>query len=327
MASKFVRCIKNVEDITKLSDNVTEENDIVSDVHGNIYIRKDVGFHKLYDGDGINVDEQLEDIIKDIESLEKDLNKIDLTIYAKKSDLVEYVKEGDLTLYAKKTDLDTYAKKSDLTLYAKFSDLDTYAKKSDLAVYVKVTDLNEYAKKSELPDLTEYAKKADIPSPPDLTEYAKKTDIPSAPDLTPYAKKTDLTPYAKKTDVNNLITDTGWQNLELLNEVQAYSEEGTPQYRVTRYNGVTEVSIRGEVKNIKKTRTIIARIPIDDVLTQAHAFVQPTSLKRDVDGDIFATFVRWGITPDKDIELQNVSYKESKLTDKDWFPVNTTFKI
>lgn len=210
MASEFVRCIKNVKDINKLSDNVTEENDIISDVNGNIYIRKNVGYHKLYDGDGINVDDRLNEIVADIESVEKDLNKIDLTIYAKKSDLVEYLTSEDLTLYAKKSDLDTYTKKSDLTLYAKISDLDTYAKKSDLATYVQVTDLNDYAKKSEIPDLTDYAKKTDIPTPPDLTTYAKKSEIPNPPDLTPYAKKTDiptvpsLTPYAKKSELNPL---------------------------------------------------------------------------------------------------------------------------
>lgn len=189
MASKIVRCIKGVENINTLSDNVTEVNDIVSDINGNIYIRKEVGFHKLYNGDGANVDDIIDEIKKDIERLDKDISKIDLTYYAKKSDLIEYAKTDDLKLYAKKDDLEDYTKKSDLTLYVKFSDLDTYAKKSDLAVYVKLTDLNEYAKKSDLPDLTEYAKKSELP---DLSPYAKKSDIPSEPDLSNLVTQSEL---------------------------------------------------------------------------------------------------------------------------------------
>lgn len=50
MASKFVRSIRQVKDVSKLAEYVTEPNDIVQDVEGNIYIRLEKGFTKISGG-------------------------------------------------------------------------------------------------------------------------------------------------------------------------------------------------------------------------------------------------------------------------------------
>lgn len=47
MASKFVRGIRQVKDVSKLAEYVTEPNDIVQDLEGNVYIRLEKGFAKI----------------------------------------------------------------------------------------------------------------------------------------------------------------------------------------------------------------------------------------------------------------------------------------
>ena len=151
---------------------------------------------------------------------------IDLSEYAKKSDIPEAV---DLSDYALKSEipsevsLEEYAKKSeipampDLSGYALKSeipaevDLTDYAKSADIeSAYAKKTDLDGYALVSQIPaevDLTDYAKSADIESAyakkTDLNGYALVSQIPDEVDLTDYAKSADIeSAYAKKTDLN-----------------------------------------------------------------------------------------------------------------------------
>ncbi|MBR4690954.1 MAG: Ig-like domain-containing protein [Bacteroidales bacterium] len=162
---------------------------------------------------------------------------IDLSEYAKKSDIPEAV---DLSDYALKSEipsevsLEEYAKKSeipampDLSGYALKSeipaevDLTDYAKKSDIP---EAVDLSGYALKSEIPaevDLTDYAKKSDIPEAVDLSGYALKSEIPAEVDLTDYALKSelpivpDVTGYATKTEVSeNYLTKETFENYVL----------------------------------------------------------------------------------------------------------------
>jgi len=113
---------------------------------------------------------------------------IDLSEYAKKSDIPEAV------------DLSDYALKSEIPAEV---DLTDYAKKSDIP---EAVDLSGYALKSEIPaevDLTDYAKKSDIPEAVDLSGYALKSEIPAEVDLTDYAKSADIeSAYAKKSDLD-----------------------------------------------------------------------------------------------------------------------------
>jgi len=141
---------------------------------------------------------------------------IDLSEYAKKSDIPEAV---DLSDYALKSEipsevsLEEYAKKSEIPA---MPDLSGYALKSEIPAEV---DLTDYAKKSDIPeavDLSGYALKSEIPAEVDLTDYAKKSDIPEAVDLSGYALKSeipakiDLTDYAKKSDIPEAVDLSGY---------------------------------------------------------------------------------------------------------------------
>ena len=165
--------------------------------------------------------------------IDEAIAKIDLTGYAKKSDIpsldnyatkdeipsVEgFIKSGDLVDYAKKSDipsLDNYATKDEIP------SLDNYATKDELPSvegFIKSGDLVDYAKKSDIPSLDGYATKDEIPSVEgfiksgDLVDYAKKSDIPSLdnyatkdeiPSVEGFLKAEDLTDYAKTKDIPN----------------------------------------------------------------------------------------------------------------------------
>ena len=79
--------------------------------------------------------------------------------------------------YAKLTDIPSVAglvKEVELTDYAKKSDI---PKMPDLSGYATVANLIDYAKKADLPDFSQFAKKSDIPAEQDLSNYVKKPDL------------------------------------------------------------------------------------------------------------------------------------------------------
>ncbi len=135
---------------------------------------------------------------------------IDLSEYAKKSDIPEAV---DLSDYALKSEipsevsLEEYAKKSEIPA---MPDLSGYALKSEIPAEV---DLTDYAKKSDIPeavDLSDYALKSEIPAAVDLTDYALKSELPTVPDVTGFATKTEVSEnYLTKETFENYVLGAG----------------------------------------------------------------------------------------------------------------------
>ena len=135
---------------------------------------------------------------------------IDLSEYAKKSDIPEAV---DLSDYALKSEipsevsLEEYAKKSEIPT---MPDLSGYALKSEIPAEV---DLTDYAKKSDIPeavDLSGYALKSEIPAAVDLTDYALKSELPTVPDVTGFATKTEVSEnYLTKETFENYVLGAG----------------------------------------------------------------------------------------------------------------------
>lgn len=98
MANKFVRSTRDVKDVTKLSDNVVEENDIISQTDGKVFIRKNDGTY-LELGASSGGDGDLEQIKSDISKLKTDLTSTDTSV----KDLTQKVTD----LEAKATDFET----------------------------------------------------------------------------------------------------------------------------------------------------------------------------------------------------------------------------
>ena len=121
---------------------------------------------------------------------------IDLSAYATKEELTQAINSIDLSSYAKKTDIPS---------------LDAYAKKTDipsLEGYVTDTELNAKGYLTEHQDLSAYALKTEIPTVPSLDGYATTQYVDNAIANVPSGGNVDLSNYYTKAETDALIPST-----------------------------------------------------------------------------------------------------------------------
>ncbi|MTV22998.1 BppU family phage baseplate upper protein [Staphylococcus delphini] len=120
---------------------------------------------------------------------------------------------------------------------------------------------------------------------------------------------------------NAVTFDTSWINLNLINGVQSYDYASTPAYRLVQSDTVFFLALKGAVKNITSTPLVIATLPsnVSDKITDDIPFTQNTSIKS---GN--ASFARWTVKPNGNIELFRTSEGNSSLSESDYFPISTT---
>lgn len=190
----------------------------------------------------LTLDDLRQDLHKDIEDAVKqikvDPSGLDLSGYAKKSDLpkvpeikLDTIKrtlniDGQEISIPEAVDLSGYAKTSDVpdvkynaetkTLTVNGSvvqipaniDLSNYYTKEQVNEQIKsanpTIDLSDYVTHE---DLTDYAKKSDIPATPDLTAYAKKSDIPA---ITINTQARTLTLNGQSINIPNTVDLSGY---------------------------------------------------------------------------------------------------------------------
>ena len=128
------------------------------------------------------------------EELTNALNNIDLSSYATKEYVTDAINNAQLGGDVSSIDLSIYAKKSDLDSKADTQHTHTM---SDITDYT-APDLSSYAKKTEIPSLDGYAKTSDIPS---LEGYVTETELNAKGYLTEHQ---DLSNYALKTEIPSL---------------------------------------------------------------------------------------------------------------------------
>ena len=143
---------------------------------------------------------------------------VDLSDYVTKSELQAKLDalhiNIDLSAYATKEELNTAINSIDLSSYAKKTDipsLDGYAKKTDipsLEGYVTDTELNAKGYLTEHQDLSAYALKTEIPTVPSLDGYATTEYVDNAIANVPSGGTTDLSNYYTKEETNALIPST-----------------------------------------------------------------------------------------------------------------------
>ena len=216
--------------------------------------------------------------------IDEAIAKIDLTGYAKKSDIpsldnyatkdeipsldnyatkdelpsVEgFIKSGDLVDYAKKSDipsLDGYATKDEIP------SLNGYAKKEDIPSvegFLKTENLVDYAKKSDIPSLDGYAKKSEIPS---LDNYATKDEIPS---VEGFIKSGDLVDYAKKSDIPSV---EGFLKAEDLTDYAKTKDIPNPLVKSVDDSEATQTKVQFGVDETGKLTGSIAAYDVDGVV-------------------------------------------------------------
>lgn len=193
----------------------------------------------------LTLDDLRQDLHKDIEDAVKqikvDPSSLDLSDYAKKSDLpkVPEIKldtdnrtlaiDGQTINIPESVDLSSYAKASDVpsVKYDASSktltvdgqaveipanvDMSDYYTKEQVDKVINDTkptiDLTGYVKKE---DLADYAKRSDIPAAPDLSTYAKKTDLPTVPAITLDTQARTLTLNGQSINIPNTVDLSGY---------------------------------------------------------------------------------------------------------------------
>lgn len=123
-------------------------------------------------------------------------------------------------------------------------------------------------------------------------------------------------------NTNNRIRTTGWLDLALKNGVEEYPDIRNPQYKFDFINDDTTLHLRGDLTNIKKSNTIVAEIPLPEVLFQSYNFVQNTSVKNGK-----AQFARWYIRENGELIMEKTSFEESEITGKEWYTITASLHL
>ena len=182
---------------------------------------------------------------------------VDLSDYVTKSELQAKLDalhiNIDLSSYATKEELNTAINSIDLSSYAKKTDipsLDAYAKKSDipsLEGYVTETELNAKGYLTEHQDLSAYALKTEIPTVPSLDGYATTEYVDNAIANVPSGGNVDLSNYYTKAETNALIPSTeGLATEEYVNNAVS----NIPTTDLTNYYTKNETYSKTEVDTL-----------------------------------------------------------------------------
>ena len=156
---------------------------------------------------------------------------IDLSAYATKEELTQAINSIDLSAYAKKTDIPS---------------LDAYAKKTDLPK--KVSELeNDSGYLTQHQDLSAYALKTEIPTVPSLDGYATTEYVDNAIANVPSGGNVDLSNYYTKSETDALIPSTeGFATKEYVDNAVS----NIPTTDLTNYYTKSETYSKTEVDTL-----------------------------------------------------------------------------
>lgn len=115
-------------------------------------------------------------------------------------------------------------------------------------------------------------------------------------------------------------TDSGWLDITLSGNVQAYSSGTQPQYR--KIGNV--VYLRGAVKNITAANTTIGVLPTGyRPISMSHNYIQLTSAESDS-----PNFARLKVGTDGAIVMEAISTGiTATYNSADWYPINTSYIV
>ncbi|KTW16697.1 hypothetical protein [Staphylococcus warneri] len=121
--------------------------------------------------------------------------------------------------------------------------------------------------------------------------------------------------------INNIVTDTGWLDINLKNGITAYSSSEAPKARLISIKGVSFLSLKGAVKGLKATVTI-GTLPdiIKTNITNTQPFVQNSTKVSNT-----LNFSRWRVQTNGNIDLEGTT--QTTIDTNHWFPINTTLML
>lgn len=147
MASEIVRNIRNVTSIDNMNLNVTEENDLVSDTEGNVYIRLKDKYEKLI---GMGEDEtEIQSMIDEIKEQIEVLQTAGNTSNQKINSINKQIKDLNTQLESKKdftneiTELNNKINAIEIPNYdTKFTEYDTKIKNAETKITSNQNEIN-----------------------------------------------------------------------------------------------------------------------------------------------------------------------------------------
>lgn len=125
-----------------------------------------------------------------------------------------------------------------------------------------------------------------------------------------------------ESSISNMIRDTGWMDVQFLNNTTAYSSSEVPQARLVSFNGVNFISLKGAFKGLTSNNMDIGKIPneISFVLKRSVPFAQNMSVSEET-----AHFSKMKLSSDGIIKIERATL--STITEVQWFPIDTTIMI
>ena len=122
--------------------------------------------------------------------------------------------------------------------------------------------------------------------------------------------------------ISNMVKDTGWINMELLNNTIPYGSTSVPQVRMISFNGVSFITLKGALKGLTSNNMDIAKVPneIAVMLKSDISFAQNMSVSSGT-----AHFTRMSLKSDGILKIERATL--SAVTEAQWFPIDMTAMI
>lgn len=118
------------------------------------------------------------------------------------------------------------------------------------------------------------------------------------------------------------VSDTGWQNITLLNNATVYDTSSTPKARLFSVNGVYFLSLKGAVKGLTSNNVEIGRIPSTMIfaIKENKSFAQTMSVSNNL-----AQFTRMRVDTNGTIKIERATV--DSVTSGLWFPIDITIML
>lgn len=116
-------------------------------------------------------------------------------------------------------------------------------------------------------------------------------------------------------------TTTGWLDIPLKNGVTANTDK--PQYKITKTNKLTTISLRGAVRTTPdQIDLVIGTIPVSDILPNNYGYIQNASIKNGI-----PNIARFNLRKSNELVLERTSITSSEATETDWIAIGQTITI
>lgn len=330
MASDFVRSLKDISNIHKLSKNLVEENDIITTTTNDHYIATKKDFHKLLTSQDYL---DFNNTIKGLKSeTTKNKNKIATvsTQVDTNTQSIEDIKNNqpdNVNLDEVNQKIDTNKSSID-DLTTKYNTTQTHLQDVDKKVYDYTSNLdgmNERIDKNtvDISNINERTTKLENDEPTEVNLDDINTKIATN---TSDIKQIKTDQQKQSSKIDNFVTETGWKDLTLNSGITSYNDSETPQYRIIKIGTSETVYLRGAVKGIKARNTIIAKIPLNKELSQKHPFVQTCTLKYNNEKALYPPSNRWSVNTNGEIELVYLDITDENVSGTEWCPISTNFQ-